>query len=100
MGRRCVIAPRCVGQRREPAMSSAPAERTQERESKNKNKKHMWPYWVDRADARTVAKVKVPVKTYTDSSKQPKSAIHPYLMHIIVHCQCNFIHTGSLKKQT
>lgn len=53
----------------------------------------MWPYWVDWADTWTVTKVKVPVKTNTDSSKQPKSAIHPYLMHRIVHCQCNFIHS-------
>lgn len=57
----------------------------------------MWPYWVDWADTWTVTKVKVPVKTNTDSSKQPKSAIHPYLMHRIVHCQCNFIH--SFKKK-
>lgn len=89
MGRRCVIAPRCVGQRGGELRPG----RANTGESKNKNKKHMWPYWVDWADTWTVTKVKVPVKTNTDSSKQPKSAIHPYLMHRIVHCQCNFIHS-------
>lgn len=100
MGRRCVIAPRCVGQRGGARNELRPGRANtgeRERESKNKNKKHMWPYWVDWADTWTVTKVKVPVKTNTDSSKQPKSAIHPYLMHRIVHCQCNFIH--SFKKK-
>lgn len=92
MGRRCVIAPRCVGQRGGARNELRPGRaNTGERErAKTKTKNTCG---LTGLTGQTHGKVKVPVKTNTDSSKQPKSAIHPYLMHRIVHCQCNFIHS-------